>query len=186
MREREPERLKDIEPLAPEAISESLLDTGTPGTPLVPAAALLRFVGRGSDAGNFQHAWKGRPRTGSVVSLLAVFLFAFVMIACASAAPGTIGAVLGQRTDGRLFVRGVPAGEGADRAGLEIEDEIVAIDGRPVKEMSQEDVRKAVRGDVGSTLLLTVERNGQRRDVKVQRSPILADKPAPRPSSTAP
>jgi len=116
---------------------------------------------------------------------LAVFLFAFVIAACASGAPGTIGALLGQRSDGRLFVRGVPPGQGADRAGLEIEDEIVAIDGRPVKEMSQEEVRRAVRGDVGSILTVTVERAGQRRDVKVERSPILADKAdrggAPRP-----
>ncbi len=110
---------------------------------------------------------------------MAVLLFAFVIAACASA-PGTIGALLGQRSDGRLFVRGVPAGQGADRAGLEIDDEIVAIDGRPVKEMSQEDVRRAVRGDVGSKLTVTVERAGQRRDVKVERSPILADK-EPRP-----
>lgn len=76
-------------------------------------------------------------------------------------------------------------GEGADRAGLEIEDEILAINGRPVKEMSQEEVRRAVRGDVGSKLTVTVERAGQRRDIVVQRSPILADKAerggAPRP-----
>lgn len=109
-------------------------------------------------------------------------LLAFVIVStpsvtgCASAAPGTIGALLGKRTDGRLFVRGIPPGQGADRAGVEIDDEILAIDGRPVQEMSEEDVRRAVRGDVGSTLVITVERGGQRRDVKVQRSPILADK----------
>ena len=108
---------------------------------------------------------------------MSVFLLAFVLgsVACASAAPGTIGAVLGKRTDGRLFVRGIPAGEGAERAGLEVDDEILAIDGRPVGAMSQEDIRKAVRGDVGSAMLITVERGGQRRDVKVERSPILAD-----------
>ncbi|MDB4935628.1 MAG: hypothetical protein JWP87_2600 [Labilithrix sp.] len=107
-------------------------------------------------------------------------MLAFVvltMMACGSSAPGTIGALLGQRTDGRLFVRGVPPGQGADRAGLEVDDEIVAIEGKPVKEMSQEDVRRSVRGDVGSAMTITVERGGQRRDVKVQRSPILADKP---------
>jgi carboxyl-terminal processing protease len=107
-------------------------------------------------------------------------LLAFVVLtlmACGSSAPGTIGALLGQRTDGRLFVRGVPQGQGADLAGIEVDDEIVAIDGKPVKEMSQEDVRRAVRGDVGSALVVTVERAGQRRDVKVQRSPILADRP---------
>lgn len=97
--------------------------------------------------------------------------------ACASAAPGTIGALLGKRTDGRLFVRGVPVGQGADRAGLEVEDEILAIDGRAVGTMSEDDIRKAVRGDVGSTLTISVDRGGQRRDVKIARSPILADPP---------
>lgn len=104
-------------------------------------------------------------------------LFAFVIGACASAAPGTIGALLGKRQDGRLFVRGIPPGQGADRAGLELDDEILAIDGQSVKEMSQDDVRKAVRGNVGSTLTLTVDRGGVKRDVKLQRSPILADRP---------
>lgn len=108
--------------------------------------------------------------------LSCLLLFAWGAIGCASAAPGTIGALLGKSTDGRLFVRGVPPGQGADRAGLAVEDEIVAIDGHLVKEMSPDDVRRAVRGDVGSTLVLTVERAGQRREVKVARSPILAEK----------
>lgn len=126
-------------------------------------------------AGKIQHAWNSRPERFCFVSLLGVLLFAFVIGACASAAPGTIGAVLGkQRTDGRLFVRGVPPGEGADKAGLEVDDEIVAIEGHPVKEMSEDDVKRAVRGDVGTALTVTVERAGQRRDVKVVRSPILA------------
>lgn len=109
-----------------------------------------------------------------VVSLLSVLLLAF-SFACGGAAPGTIGAQLGQRTDGRLFVRGIPPGQGADKAGLEIEDEILAIDGHLVVEMTQDDVKRAVRGDVGSTMVLSVARAGAKRDVKVQRSPILAD-----------
>ena len=137
-------------------------------------------------AGKFQHSWNAllgsrasrRSRKArSVVSLLSLLLFAFVIGACASAAPGTIGALLGKRTDGRLFVRGIPPGQRADLAGLEIDDEILAIDGQSVKDLSEDDVRKAVRGNVGSTLTLTVDRGGQKRDVKVQRSPILADKP---------
>jgi carboxyl-terminal processing protease len=107
---------------------------------------------------------------------LIVWLLAF-SFACSAAAPGTIGAQLGQRTDGRLFVRGIPVGQGADRAGLEVDDEILAIDGHPVKEMTQDDVKRAVRGDVGSTMVLSVDRGGAKRDVKVQRSPILADPP---------
>lgn len=130
-------------------------------------------------------------RPDSFVSLLSVLLLAFVIgfvtapLGCAAAAPGTIGAAMGRRTDGRLFVRGIPPGQGADRAGLEVEDEIVAIDGRLVLEMNEDEIRRAVRGDVGSTLTITVERGGQRRDVKVQRSPILAEK-AEKPAGTQP
>lgn len=125
---------------------------------------------------------------------MGAFLLAFVMLivsmspmtGCASVAPGTIGALLGKRTDGRLFVRGIPPGQGADRAGVEIDDEILAIDGRPVQEMSEEEVRRAVRGDVGSTLVITVDRGGQRRDVKIQRSPILAEKNGDNPKGARP
>jgi carboxyl-terminal processing protease len=97
-----------------------------------------------------------------------------VLAGCASAAPGTIGAALGKRTDGRLFVRSVPPNEGAARAGLELDDEIVAIDGKPVHPMSETDIRKAVRGDVGSTMVLTVVRSGKTQEVKVTRTPLLA------------
>lgn len=69
-----------------------------------------------------------------------------------------------------MFVRGAPAGQGAAEAGLLIDDEIVAIDGKDVKGMSEEDVRRAVRGDLGSTLTVTVVREGQRKDVAIKRS----------------
>lgn len=97
--------------------------------------------------------------------------------ACASAAPGTIGAALGQRTDHHVFVRSVPPGQGADRAGLVVDDEVVAIQGRDVAEMTPDDIRRACRGDVGSTVTVTILRDGTRRDVKVTRTPLLADKP---------
>jgi len=70
----------------------------------------------------------------------------------------------------------MPPGQGAERAGLEIDDEIVMIDGKDVRAMSQDEVRRAVRGDVGSTLTVTILRNGEKRDVKVTRTPLLADK----------
>jgi C-terminal processing protease CtpA/Prc len=110
------------------------------------------------------------------IAIFGVFVSA-ASAGCASAQPGTIGAALGKRTDGRLFVRRAPFGQAADKAGIEVDDEIIAIDGRPVKEMGEDDVRKAVRGDVGSTLLVTVEHEGKRRDVKVQRTASF--EPAP-------
>jgi carboxyl-terminal processing protease len=95
---------------------------------------------------------------------------------CASSAPGTIGAALGQRTDHRLFVRSMPPGQGADRAGLAVDDEILLIDGKDVRAMSQDDIRRAVRGDVGSTMVLTILRGDARREIKVVRTPLLAER----------
>jgi carboxyl-terminal processing protease len=101
------------------------------------------------------------------------FLFGiFLLLAACASEPGTIGAALGKRADGRMFVRSTPPGQGAAEAGLLIDDEIVAIEGRDVKTMSEEDVRRAVRGDLGSKLTITIVREGQRRDVTVKRSKL--------------
>src|SRR5688572_28857295 len=92
---------------------------------------------------------------------------------CGSSAPGTIGAALGQKTDRRLFIRSLPAGEGAEQAGVLGDDEILSIDGKDVRAMTQEDVRRAVRGDVGSTMTLTILRTDpktgstEKKEVKV-------------------
>lgn len=102
------------------------------------------------------------------MKLSAIFL---LLAACASE-PGTIGAALGKRADGRMFVRSTPPGQGAAEAGLMIDDEIVAIDGKDVKAMSEEDVRRAVRGDLGSSLVVTIVREGQKREVTVKRSKL--------------
>lgn len=112
----------------------------------------------------------GAPSRSSV--LAATFVLRG-LAACSSPLPGTIGAQLGRKADGRLFVRGVPPGQGADKAGLMVDDEVIAIEGRPVRELSQDDIKKAVRGDMGSSFTVTIERDGQRRDVKIERSPLL-------------
>ena len=115
-----------------------------------------------------------RLRAGYFVRARLVFVpLTFAAVSgCASAPAGTIGAALGQRTDHRLFVRSAPPGEGADRAGLGEDDEILAIDGRDVHVMTEEEIRSAVRGPVGSTLVVKVQRGDDRRDVTVVRSPI--------------
>jgi carboxyl-terminal processing protease len=102
-------------------------------------------------------------------------LVSALLCGCGSSAPGTIGAALGQRTDHRLFVRSLPPNEGAARAGLAEGDEILLIDGKDVRGMSQDDVRRAVRGDVGSSMVLTVLRGTDKLEIKVVRTPLLAE-----------
>lgn len=96
----------------------------------------------------------------------------FLLLCTCASEPGTIGAALGKQSDGRMFVRSTPPGQGAADAGLQIDDEIVAIDGKDVKGMSEEDVRRAVRGDLGSSLVVTIVREGVRKDVTVKRSKL--------------
>ncbi len=90
---------------------------------------------------------------------------------------GSIGAMLSRNhTTGRVTVRNVPPGTG-QRAGLEPGDEIVAIDGKDIHELgSDEEVRKALRGDVGTRVKLTVVRDGARRDLVVERGGGLMEK----------
>jgi carboxyl-terminal processing protease len=138
-----------------------------------PKATPTRFAHEGKVRAlrfsrKFQVRW---ARLGGLSTLLAAVHLA---AACGSSAPGTIGAALGQRTDRRVFVRSVPPGEGADRAGLTVDDEILLIDGKEVSKMTPDEIRAAVRGDVGSTLVVTVLRGGERREIKVVRTPLLA------------
>ncbi len=104
--------------------------------------------------------------------VVGILLLVCAALACGGSTPGTIGAGLGQKSDHRLFVRSLPSGEGGDRAGLMLDDEILAIDGKDVRTMGQDDVRRAVRGDVGSSLTVTILRNGEKRDLKVVRTPL--------------
>jgi len=62
---------------------------------------------------------------------------------------------------------------GAARAGVEVDDEILAIDGKKVGEMSPKEVHENLAGDVGSKVTLTIKRAGSsRRDVVVERGPL--------------
>jgi C-terminal processing protease CtpA/Prc len=95
--------------------------------------------------------------------------------ALAACAPrtGSIGAVLGHsRDEGRLFVRGAPPDRAAARAGLQVGDEVVAIDGRDVRAMSPEEVHAALEGPIGTDVRLTVLRRGSVVRLAVTRAPL--------------
>ncbi len=86
---------------------------------------------------------------------------------------GSVGAVLAKgNTDGRLFVREVPPGMGAARAGLVVGDEVVAIGGRPVDKMTPPEVHEALAGKVGTVVKVTVLRAGVRLEYSIERGPL--------------
>jgi C-terminal processing protease CtpA/Prc len=110
-----------------------------------------------------------RPR-GARTALAAVS-GAFLLTAAACAPKrGTIGAVLAQKDDGRLFLRELPPGLAAERGGLRPDDEILLIDGRDVRAMRTEEVHQALSGEVGTAVKLTLLRGHQVIRVTLRRT----------------
>jgi carboxyl-terminal processing protease len=94
------------------------------------------------------------------------------LIACA-ARPGSIGAVLAQsRADGKVTVREAPPDYPAARSGIAPGDEVLLIDGRDVRRMSPEAVHLALEGEVGTTVHLTLLRQGKVERVALKRAPL--------------
>jgi carboxyl-terminal processing protease len=112
-----------------------------------------------------------------VLCVVGTLVLGALCAGCGSSAPGTIGAALGQTRDHHLYVRSLPQGQGASNAGLVLDDEIVEIDGKAVSVMTPEEIRRAVRGDVGTSMVLKIRREGVEKEIKVTRSPLL-DEPA--------
>jgi C-terminal processing protease CtpA/Prc len=84
---------------------------------------------------------------------------------------GTIGAVLAQDADGRLYVREVPPGLAAERADLRPKDEILLIDGHDARAMGVRGVHDALEGKVGEPVKLTLVRDGEILRVTLKRTP---------------
>ncbi len=103
---------------------------------------------------------------------VAALAAALATAACTSTKlPGSIGVVATRDApSGRIVVVRVPAGGAGARAGLEVGDEIVAVDGVPVASMSAEDFHRAVRGPVGSRVRVRVRRDGVLEDFVIERA----------------
>jgi C-terminal processing protease CtpA/Prc len=92
-----------------------------------------------------------------------------VVMACASQR-GTIGAVIGQSADGKLTLREVPKGLGAEKAGLEPGDQILLIDGIDVRTLDERGLQGLLTGEVGQPVKLTVVRGDQVLRITVRRT----------------
>jgi C-terminal processing protease CtpA/Prc len=106
------------------------------------------------------------------VGLLLAFPF-LSGLGCAGSWTGSVGAVLGKdNKDGRVFVREVPSDMPAALAGVQVDDEVVSVDGRAAREMSPEDLHQALSGKVGTKVRLVVRHGGETRDVLIERGPL--------------
>ncbi len=82
---------------------------------------------------------------------------------------GGIHAKLAYSEGGGLRVVEVPAGGGADLAGIRPNDVIIGINGTSVRELDYQTIVEQLRGPVGSSIQLDVFREGEVNTVVVMR-----------------
>ena len=114
------------------------------------------------------------------LALLALLLSLAALLSssagCASKWNGSVGAVLAKNNhDGRLYVREAPEDMTAAKAGVRPGDEVTAIDGKPVHDLTPDEVHKALAGPVGSKVKITVLRDGQTLSFDVERGPLRGE-----------
>lgn len=86
---------------------------------------------------------------------------------------GGIGAELGKRNNVVTVIRPLENSPAA-RAGVAAGDVVVAVNGESTRDATVDDVVKKVRGQVGSTVKLTVLRDGEQKEFSVTRQEIVA------------
>ena len=70
----------------------------------------------------------------------------------------------------------VPDEGSAAEAGLQPDDRLLAIDGKPITKLTGEEVQERLTGDVGTYVTLTVLRAETRLDLRIERVPYVRDK----------
>lgn len=86
---------------------------------------------------------------------------------------GGIGAELGERNDAVTIIRPLddtPAKE----AGLKAGDVVIGVNGKSVIGETVDEVVQKIRGEVGTTVKLTVEREGEAKEFSITREEIVA------------
>lgn len=91
-------------------------------------------------------------------------------VACASNLRGTVGARFGRDADGHVYVREAPQDLGAARAGIREGDELILIEGRDVRPMSDATLHSVLSGEVGTRIRFTLLRGEEVLRTTVQRT----------------
>ncbi|MEP7121925.1 MAG: PDZ domain-containing protein [Byssovorax sp.] len=115
---------------------------------------------------------------------LVVVTIVFSGFGCGGGTSGSVGAVFGRDNDTRaLYVREVPKGLAAAGAGLLPGDQVVMIEGLYVRDLDAKSIHDKLRGEVGSTVALTILRGEEVIHVRVARG-ALKDHEAISPKET--
>lgn len=84
-----------------------------------------------------------------------------------------IGVQLAPVGDAVAVTRVIPGG-GAEAAGIVLGDELVAVDGAPVTALGLDGAIARIRGNPGTTVVITIRRNGKTIPLTVERRPLHA------------
>jgi hypothetical protein len=78
-----------------------------------------------------------------------------------------------ERRDGAARVVAVAVGSPADRAGIRVGDEVVAVDGMPIESGRLIELSRRLEGPPGSRVRLTLRRDGIARELQLRRARLL-------------
>jgi carboxyl-terminal processing protease len=84
---------------------------------------------------------------------------------------GGIGAEIGIRKDKPTIIR-ILAGNPAEKAGLQVNDVILAVNDEPAAGWTADKTASAVRGEVDTTVKLKIQRDGQEKTYTVTRATV--------------
>lgn len=102
-----------------------------------------------------------------------------VFLACSSQR-GTVGIRFGRDPHGNLFARDVPAGLGAANAGVRSGDQVILIDGRDVRSLSDSAIHSILGGERGTRVRVTVLRGEEALRFSIERTaPPQPRRPTP-------
>lgn len=91
---------------------------------------------------------------------------------------GGIGAYVRRDEQNRIILEPMPD-QAAERAGLEKDDVLIAVDGRPLStDMTTDQVVALIRGEVGTKVVLTVERAGTSEPIEITVTRAIIETPS--------
>lgn len=84
---------------------------------------------------------------------------------------GGIGVEVSERSGAATVVR-VLRDNPAEKAGVAVNDIIVAVNGEPVGDKTNTEIVNEIRGEVGTSVKLTVNRDGEPKDISITREQV--------------
>ena len=84
-----------------------------------------------------------------------------------------VGITISASADGQTFTVTAVAEDGpAEKAGIQVLDQLVAVDGESIAGMSYDDLNNKVHGEPGSQVVLTILRDGRQTEYALEREEV--------------